>query len=85
MQVRFSKEFDKRFGRLAVKEQQCFYDRLELLIIDRTHPLLRLHPLKGKYNGYHSINVTGDLRAIFKYHPDGSSIFLLIGSHSQLY
>lgn len=83
--VRFSKQFEKGLGRLSAKSQERFYKRLELFLIDRTHPLLRLHPLKGKYSGYYSINVTGDLRAIFKYRSDGSLVFLSIGSHSQLY
>lgn len=83
--VRFSKEFEKKFARLPAKNQQRFYDRLELFLVDRTHPLLRFHPLKGRYSGYHSISVTGDLRAIFKYQPDGSLVFLAIGTHSQLY
>lgn len=83
--VRFSKEFEKGLGRLSAKNQERFHKRLELFLGDRTHPLLRLHPLKGKYSGYYSINVTGDLRAIFKYHPDGSTVFPFIGSHSQLY
>ena len=85
MPVRFSKRFDKRFAQLSAENQRRFYDRLELFFSDRTHPILRLHPLKGKYKGYHSINVTGDLRAIFKYQPDGSLVFLFIGTHSQLY
>ena len=35
--------------------------------------------------GYWSINITGDVRAIYRQHGDTIIIFVLIGTHSQLY
>lgn len=53
-------------------------------MIDSDHPLLNNHPLYGKWEGCWSINVTGDIRAIYK--TEGFiAIFLEIGSHGQLY
>ena len=83
--VGFSKKFIKGLSQLSVKDQQRFKKRLGLLMVDHGHPLLRLHPLKGRYSGCYSISIAGDLRAIFEYQPDGSPIFLFIGTHSQLY
>jgi len=53
------------------------------------HPILRNHKLTGIYQGCHSINITGDWRAI--YHESDSlleeptAIFIELGTHSQLY
>ena len=84
MIIRSNKEFRKRHGLLSPKIQTQFDSRLRLFIADSRNPQLKLHPLKGKLSGYHSINISGDLRAIFK--KDGDTItFVLIGRHSQLY
>ena len=83
--IGFSKKFIKSLSRLPAKDQQRFKGRLGLFVADHNHPALRLHPLKGKYSSHYSINITGDLRAIFKYQPDGSILFSFIGTHSQLY
>jgi len=52
---------------------------------NHSHLLLRVHPLKGKYAGYWSMNISGDLRAIYLIRKENIIIFALIGSHSNLY
>ena len=84
MIIRSNKEFDKRHRLLSPKLQAQFDDRIRLFITDSRNPQLRLHPLKGKLSGYYSINISGDLRAIFKKDKDVIT-FVLIGTHSQLY
>ena len=54
-------------------------------MVDSTRPELRIHPLKGNYGGYWSMNVNGDIRALYKMQGDAIIIFALIGTHSQLY
>ena len=46
---------------------------------------LRNHALKGKYLGYRSIDVTGDVRLLYKQQNGDIYIFAFIGTHSQLY
>ena len=46
---------------------------------------LNNHPLKGKWSGYRSINISGDLRALYKEMGEDKVIFTNIGSHNQLY
>lgn len=65
--------------------QEQFDERLRLFLVNEKDPLLRLHPLRGKFGGYYSINVSGDLRALFYREGDEVVIFALIGTHSQLY
>lgn len=55
------------------------------MLMDRTDPRLRVHPLKGNYAGYWSMNISGDFRALFLEQGDEVIIFALIGTHSQLY
>lgn len=85
MQVNFKPKFVKQYNKLYPNMQKQFDERLELFIEDPTADLLNVHSLKGKYAGFWSINVSGDLRAIYTYIGDTIIVFLLIGTHSQLY
>jgi len=80
-----SKSFKKRYQQLPQKIQIHVKERLALLIQDEFHPLLNNHGLFGKYNGYRSINITGDYRALYKKLADGSLKFTAVGTHSKLY
>ena len=85
LDVSFTRKFVKQFRKLPAKNQQQFEDRLEVFLNDQHHSLLRRHPLKGKYAGYYSIDISGDLRALFRHQTEGAIVFSLIGTHSQLY
>lgn len=52
---------------------------------DSHHPLLDNHSLNGEWLGHKSINVTGDIRAVFEEISEGCIEFVAIGSHSELY
>lgn len=84
MTILYHKEFLKRYKKLSPKIQERFAERLRLFIEDEFDPTLNNHPLKGKYEGYRSINVTGDIRAVFK-RTIHEAIFVIINSHSNLY
>ena len=43
------------------------------------------HALHGEYNGFCSINITGDIRAIYKVINESSIEFALLDSYSNLY
>ena len=85
MTIKYSKRFRKQFQKRRSNEQDRFWDRLEIFKIDPHAKELNHHMLTGKYSGFHSISVGGDLRALY-YEIDGDIIlFDLIGTHSQLY
>jgi len=84
MQVVFHKSFKKQYKKLPKKIQSQFGQRLELLLVDETNPLLRVHKLKGARVPLISINVTADYRALFVRKAD-TITFLEIGSHTELY
>lgn len=84
-QIDFTKGFIKQFKLLRPKQKERFYERLELFKKDPHSKRLRDHALKGKYTGYRSIDIEGDLRALYCVKGDVIVIFVFIGSHSQLY
>lgn len=85
MIIRYLPKFKKQYKKLPKKFQKQFDDRLLLFVTDPTTPKLRVHPLKGEYAGYWSMNVNGDIRALYIIRGEEIIIFALIGSHSELY
>ncbi len=84
MQIELHKDFKKKYKKLQIKIQNKFDERLRTFIIDSFAPELSNHGLHGKYIGCRSINVTGDLRAVYEVRENGVR-FLDIDSHSNLY
>ena len=82
MNLRFSKQFNKQLGKLTLQQQDKFWHRIELWQEDPNHPLLRSHKLAGKLANYHSINITGDIRALYEIVDDEIYLNAMIGTHS---
>lgn len=85
MKVRFHKNFEKQYKKLSKVKQAKARERLLLFLDDPFNPKFSNHPLRGKYADYRSINITGDLRAVYKFINEKECIFVVIGSHSKLY
>lgn len=85
MRIKLHKNFEKQYKKLKASEKTKFKERRDLFLVDEFNPVLNNHPLKGKYQGYRSINVTGDLRVIYQNKPDDIALFVDIDSHSNLY
>lgn len=84
MIITYHRDFKKDFQKLPNKIKEKFGEKILLFESDEFNPILNSHALKGKYLGYRSINITGDLRAIYK--KNGSAvIFVALDSHSNLY
>ena len=85
MVVKYKHEFSKRIAKAPAKVQLAFGERGRIFINNPFHPQLNNHKLTGKYEGYRSINITGDWRAIFKMKEPDAAVFVAIGTHSTLY
>ena len=85
MTIQYLPKFKKQYQKLPKKFRNQFDERLQLFLIDPIDPRLRAHPLKGKYAGYWSMSVNGDIRALYIIQDETLIIFALIGSHSELY
>jgi len=84
-QVIFSKQFKKQFKKQTQKVQRQFDSKFELWLENPSDPTLNVHHLRGKLNRFCSINVTGDIRALYEVQGNTVYVFAMIGSHSQLY
>ncbi|MGH7237152.1 MAG: type II toxin-antitoxin system mRNA interferase toxin, RelE/StbE family [Candidatus Saccharimonadales bacterium] len=85
LKIEYSRKFRKQFARLDTKTRNQFKRRQRLWLKNPYHPQLHLHMLSGEYVGFYSINITGDLRALYQKIGDSYVIFGFIGTHSQLY
>jgi len=85
MRIYFQKIFIKQYKKLATIQQKKFKERKKIFLHDEFSPLLNNHALKGAYTlVQRSINITGDLRALYK--KDGEEVtFVIVDSHSNLY
>jgi addiction module RelE/StbE family toxin len=80
----YHKDFKKNYAKLPPKTRDKFKERLRLFNENPHAPELNNHGLHGKYAGCRSINVTGDLRAIYEIREERIH-FLDINTHSNLY
>lgn len=77
--------FIKQFKKLPKPLGRQVYDRVRLLDVDSTNPLLNDHKLGPPYESYRSINVTGDYRLVYKRITADTYYLRAVGTHHQLY
>lgn len=85
MKVRFHRQFERQYKVLSTKRKKRVKERLALFLQDEFNPILNNHPLRGKYRGYRSFNITGDLRAIYTLKKSDMRILIALGTHRRLY
>ncbi len=85
MNILYTKKFKKRFQKLKPSEKKKFGDRIKAFLENQFDSILNNHPLQGKYRGYRSINITGDLRAVYREMEPDTFLFVEIGTHAELY
>ena len=85
MNITTGKTFDKALNKLSPKQQSKTQQRLNQWLINPRIPSLCDHALRGKWKGYRSINVGGDLRVIYRYVSPQEILLATVGTHSQLY
>lgn len=84
MIIHLHKSFKKNYKKLTESQKKKFKERRTLFMTNEFDQILNNHALSGKYVGYRSINITGDLRVLYK-KEDGAVMFITIDSHSNLY
>jgi len=85
MSVRFSKRFVKQLAKLPKATQHATYTRIELCLTNPDDPILRRHRLTGSLKHLWSIDITGDVRALYEHVGDDLVVYQMIGTHSELY
>lgn len=84
MKIKYHKHFLKDVAKLGLTQKQKLAYRLKLFETSPNDRELGNHELKGKLKGHFSIDITGDIRAIYRFNDDCIE-FIRLGTHSQLY
>jgi len=84
MIILFHSSFKKAYHKQTEGVRTRFDARLRIFKADPFHLSLNNHILRGRWRGYRSINITGDIRAVFK-QKDDRAIFVDIDTHHNLY
>lgn len=85
MKIRFHKNFEKKYKKLSAKLKSKVKERNKIFSENPFDPILNNHALQGKYSGYRSINITGDIRVVYNLIDKNVALFVDIDSHSNLY
>lgn len=85
MKIIFYRDFLKRYWKLRLAEQKRTDERMRLFQQNPFHPLLGNHALNHQYGGCRSINITGDLRAVYEEVAPQTVHFVTLGTHTELY
>ncbi len=88
MKVDYHKRFLKQVAKAPHQIQMAVRERIAIFRVDRLHHLLYDHALHGEWVGFRSINITGDWRAIYRDHGEGTIEwieFVELGTHHKLY
>lgn len=88
MTLRHDRDFLKKLKKLDVRIRKSFKQKIAIFLIDPFNPQLNNHPLKREYQGYRSIDITNDYRAIYQEkveHDEQIAYFIALGTHEELY
>lgn len=88
MTIRYTDNFLKQLKKVDVRIRKAFKQRILVFIKDPNDPQLNRHYLQREYQGYQSIDITSDHRAIFRelvQKDDTYIYFTLFGNHEELY
>ena len=88
MNVVYDKLFFDKLKRVDVRIQKSVKGIILLFSKDPNNPQLNNHLLRDEFEGYRSIDITSDWRAIYQEIQTGAekvAYFIALGTHKQLY
>ncbi len=88
MRAQASKQLLEKLKKLNVRIRNSFFEKIKIFEENYQNPILNNHALKREYQGYRSINITADYRALYKEITEGDqtiAYFVLLGTHEELY
>ena len=85
----FTEQYNLRAARFLKRHpdiRQQYLKTLQVLEANPTHPSLRLHPLRGKLEGLHSVSIHLSCRITLELLiQDGQIIPVNVGDHEAVY
>lgn len=88
MKVRYDPDFFPLYRKANVRIQNSFDRKLRIFIKDPHNLELKNHALEREWEGFRSININADWRAIYKEIKIGKetiAYFVAIGTHEEFY
>ena len=88
MKKQSSPLFFEKLRKVDVRIRKSFYEKIVVFEKNHLESSLNNHALRDQYEGFRSIDITNDYRAIFEEVPSGTetiAYFILFGTHDELY
>jgi len=88
MIVKYSPSFLKTFKKVDVRIRKSFKEKILIFTKDPLDLRLDNHELKKEWQGYRSIDITSDYRAVYKetqIEDETVAYFVALGTHKELY
>lgn len=88
MKVRFSPDFLRQYKKSDVRIRNRVDEKIAIFLKDPNDLQLDNHILKKEWEGFSSIDITGNYRAIYREGRIGNEIvayFVALGMHKELY
>lgn len=88
MKRRYSPAFIKALKKTDVRIRKSFRQRIVIFAKNPNDLQLNNHELTKKWQGYRSIDITADYRAVYKEETLGEdkvAYFVILGAHDELY
>lgn len=85
----FTEQYERRAARFLKRHPELrsqYLKVLQLLEANPQHPSLRLHPLKGKLSGLHSVSINMSFRITLELIINEHQVIPVnVGSHDEVY
>lgn len=88
MNVKIDPDLYKKLKKLDVRIKNSFKEKVSVFVNNPYDPRLRNHKLKKELEGYRSIDITSNYRALYKevvIRKEIVAYFSLLGTHKELY
>jgi mRNA interferase YafQ len=84
VRLSFTPRFVRRARKLTALQRALLRGALRRFAVDPRDPILRTHRLRGDLDGYWAFSVDDDLRVLFRWDGDVSTL-VTIGTHDEVY
>ena len=88
MKIEYDPDFLKLVKKVDVRIRKYLKQKLEIFLKNPHELQLNNHQLRDKYEGYRSIDITSDWRAVYEEFEQSGEIvayFVDLGTHKELY
>ncbi len=88
MKTQASPQLLEKLKKLDVRIRKSFVERIKIFEENYQEPVLNNHALVREYEGYRSIDITNNYRALYEEVQSGTetiAYFSLLGTHKELF